>query len=63
MLEANASIKKFLAGKKKTTFINIWNAMLGPDGKPREELFKDDMLHMKPEGYAIWQKIIEPKLL
>lgn len=63
MIDANRRIKTFLAGKKKTSFIDIWNAMLGPDGKPREELFKEDRLHMKPEGYAIWQKIIEPKLL
>ncbi|GAA4747334.1 GDSL-type esterase/lipase family protein [Flavisolibacter ginsenosidimutans] len=63
MIDANRRIKTFLTGKKKTSFIDIWNAMLGPDGKPREELFKEDRLHMKPEGYAIWQKIIEPKLL
>ncbi len=33
------------------------------NGKPRTELFQQDMLHMKPNGYAIWEKAVEPYLL
>jgi lysophospholipase L1-like esterase len=59
----NALIKEFLATKKKTAFVDVWTPMLNEDGKPREELFIEDRLHMNAKGYAIWQKKIEPYLL
>ena len=62
MMEANELIKKYLKKKKHTNFVNVWNAMLGPDGKPIGSLFLSDNLHMNASGYAIWQKIIEPFL-
>jgi hypothetical protein len=36
--------------------------MLNADGKPRKELFGDDMLHMNNEGYRIWTDLIRPHL-
>lgn len=63
MTEANTLIKNFLAKKKNTAFADVWTAMLDGEGKPIDALFKDDKLHMKPAGYAIWQKAIEPCLL
>jgi len=62
-MDANKRIRAFLAGKSNTAYIDVFQLMLGADGKPRKELFREDMLHMKPEGYAIWQKAIEPALL
>lgn len=59
---ANASIRKFLETKPRTVFVNIWDEMLDRDGAPRKELFLKDMLHMNADGYAIWQKAIEPHL-
>lgn len=63
MKKANAAIKAFLAKDKKAGFINVWDAMLNANGTPKEEIFREDRLHMKPTGYAIWQKIIQPYLL
>lgn len=63
MLEGNELIRKYLKKKKKTVFISVWNDMLGPDGKPMEDIFVADKLHMNAKGYAIWQKEIEPHLL
>ena len=60
---ANAQIKAFLQKQNHTGYINVYNAMLDASGHPRAELFLDDQLHMKPEGYKIWQKIIQPYLL
>jgi lysophospholipase L1-like esterase len=37
--------------------------MLDKDGKPRRELFVDDMLHMNKQGYAIWEEAVEPHLI
>ncbi|UYQ91398.1 GDSL-type esterase/lipase family protein [Chitinophaga horti] len=63
MIEVNKQIKAFLEKQKNAHFINIFDAMLDANGQPRPELFVEDMLHMKPEGYAIWQKIMEPYLV
>lgn len=59
----NAQIKAFLKKQKHTGFINVYDAMLDAAGHPREKLFLDDQLHMKPVGYQLWQKIIQPYLL
>ncbi len=61
--EANKLIKAFIATQKNTSFINIYEAMLDSKGQMREELYVADRLHMKPEGYAIWQKAIKPYLI
>ena len=61
--EANRQIKAFLAKQKKVQFIDVYDAMLDKQGKMREELYVEDRLHMKPEGYRIWQKIISPYLV
>ena len=62
-IAANNLIKKFLKKEKNTQFIDIWKAMLGPDGKPMPDIFIEDNLHMNAKGYAIWQKIIQPYLV
>ncbi|MBS1566097.1 MAG: G-D-S-L family lipolytic protein [Bacteroidetes bacterium] len=60
---ANAEIKAFLKLQKNAAFIDINPAMLDAKGNPREELFLPDRLHMKPEGYAIWKKVMQQYLL
>ncbi len=60
---ANGMIRKFLAKRKKTAFIDVYPAMLGADGKPLGDIFVEDHLHMNARGYQIWQKIIAPYLL
>ncbi len=63
MLEANLLIKNFLKKKRKTSFVDVYHSMLEADGKPIESIFLADKLHMNANGYAIWQKLIEPHLL
>lgn len=63
MMEANRLIKKYLKRKKHTKFVDVWTPMLGADGLPRKELFREDMLHMKPPGYIIWKEKITPLLI
>lgn len=63
MLVANTAIRQFLKKKRKTTFIDVYHPMLGDDGQPRPDIFLGDKLHMNAQGYAIWQKLIEPHLL
>ena len=59
----NAQIKAFLKTQKRTGFVNVYDAMLDAGGHPKKEIFLDDQLHMKPAGYQIWQKVIQPYLL
>jgi lysophospholipase L1-like esterase len=62
ILEANAAIKAFLKKQKRTGYIDIHNDMLLADGSVDGTLFIADKLHMNPNGYAIWQKKMAPKL-
>ncbi len=61
--ESNKLIKAFIATQKNASFINIYEAMLDSQGQMREELYITDRLHMRPEGYKIWQKAILPYLI
>ena len=61
--KANLLIQAFISKQKNARFINIYTAMLHADGSMRKELFVEDNLHMNSEGYAIWQRIIQPYLL
>jgi lysophospholipase L1-like esterase len=63
MIAANAAIKKFLEGEKHAGYIDVYSAMVDENGKIREELFRQDRLHMKRNGYEIWIPIIKPYLL
>ena len=62
-IAANALIKEFLQDKKRTAYIDVYHAMLNPDGSIMADLFLEDKLHMNRKGYVIWQKLIEPHLL
>ena len=44
------------------TFINVFPLMLGPDGRPKPDIFVEDGLHMNPKGYAIWREAVAPYL-
>jgi lysophospholipase L1-like esterase len=44
-------------------YIDITVAILGPDGKPRRELFRIDRLHPNARGYREWTAIIKPRLV
>jgi lysophospholipase L1-like esterase len=46
----------------RCTFVDVATPLLTPGGAYRPELFRDDQLHMKPAGYAIWTKVLAPYL-
>ena len=60
--EGNALIKEYLKSIKRSSYINVFGAMLDSAGNPRRELFLGDMLHMNEAGYAIWKELIRPHL-
>jgi lysophospholipase L1-like esterase len=62
-IAANALIKTYLATDSKAVFVDIFTKMLDKNGKMRPELFVGDMLHMNPDGYAIWNKAVKKYLI
>ena len=62
MREANGLIRDWAATQRGVRFVDIAPAMLDAQGKPRAELFRDDGLHMKPAGYALWIEALRPVL-
>jgi len=58
IIQANALIKQAASGMKQVDFLDVFTPMLGSDGQPQPALFREDMLHMTPAGYAItWRPI------
>ncbi len=63
VIKANELIADFCIKKRKTDYIDVFSTMLNAEGKPMEELFVDDRLHMNAKGYLIWSKVITPYLI
>lgn len=60
--KANELIRQRLKEEKRATFVDVFTPMLGPDGKPREELFRPDRLHLNKQGYDLWESLVRPYL-
>jgi hypothetical protein len=43
-------------------FINRWDPMLAPGGKPREDLWVEDRIHPNHAGYLLRVAIMRPLL-
>jgi lysophospholipase L1-like esterase len=54
----NQLIQEEIATRGKGYFIDVFDAMLGPDGKPQSKLFNEDGLHMSPAGYQLWTRLL-----
>lgn len=61
-IATNSLIKRFMDKKKTADYIDITKAMNDENGLTRKDLFLEDMLHMKPNGYEIWAKEMKPFL-
>ena len=60
--ETNKVIQDYIATQPHLLFIDLWDAMLTPDGKPREDLWVADRIHPNHEGYLLRVKIMRPML-
>jgi lysophospholipase L1-like esterase len=54
----NATILNDLKARPNSTSIDIFDAMLGANGRPRPELFAEDGLHLSESGYRVWTEQI-----
>jgi lysophospholipase L1-like esterase len=60
---ANQLIKDEILAGKNLDYIELWDQFLGPDGKPREDLFVEDRLHNNAAGYKIRAEVVRPHLV
>lgn len=58
----NALVRAYVAGEKNLHFIDLWDAMLTPDGRPREDIWVEDRIHPNQEGYRIRVRLMRPLL-
>ena len=61
-LQTNRLIQEYTGTQKNLYFIDLWDAMLTPDGQPREDIWVEDRTHPNHAGYLIRVKIMEPLL-
>ncbi|MDR2235154.1 MAG: GDSL-type esterase/lipase family protein [Chryseobacterium sp.] len=57
---ANKKIAAFMKKEPHAEFIDVTKAMEDAEGNVRKDIFVEDMLHFKPEGYRIWAKEMKP---
>lgn len=60
--EANRLIREATEKDARLTLIDVDGPMIGPDGKPKAELFKPDGLHLNEEGYELWAGLVRKEL-
>ena len=56
----NTLIREAIEKRTNNCFINVFDAMLKPDGHPNETLYTDDGLHMSKAGYRLWTELLLP---
>lgn len=62
MRTANKLIRTFAETEERLQFLDVDAPMIGPDGRPRRELFVADGLHLSPAGYRLWTSLLLPHL-
>ena len=60
MRRTNEMIRAYTARDPRLSYVDVFTPMLAADGKPREELFVADRLHLNARGYALWRQVLLP---
>ncbi len=58
----NRMIQQYADSKPTVQYVDVGTPMLGADGQPMRHLYVEDMLHMTPAGYEIWNRVLAPVL-
>ncbi len=62
MNEANQMIRAVCDADPLLHYVDVASVMLGEDGMPKKDIFREDMLHMNRKGYALWTEVIRKAL-
>lgn len=60
--EANTVIENWCDKKDNVYFIETAHAFLDENGQPKEELFREDKLHLNEKGYDVWAGILKENI-
>ncbi len=60
--QTNAMLKELCQKGKNLVFIETARSYLNEKGEPKDELFRDDHLHLNHQGYLIWGKLIKGQI-
>jgi glycerophosphoryl diester phosphodiesterase len=60
--EAGSIINEISDRQKNTYYIRTDTAFLDKEGLPVKDYFVSDMLHLNPEGYKLWNRIIKNEI-
>ncbi|HEV7606610.1 MAG TPA: GDSL-type esterase/lipase family protein [Steroidobacteraceae bacterium] len=65
-IAANRAVQQYIASQFSSgaglDFVDLWGAMLSPEGQPREDLWVEDRVHPNHAGYLIRVKLTQPLL-
>lgn len=61
-LEANRRFRAICEKDPRYTYVDVQKTMLGPDGRPKKDIYRADSLHMNAGGYKAWTAILKPEL-
>jgi lysophospholipase L1-like esterase len=59
IIATNEAFRREILGRPNGYFIDIYPAMLGNYGQPDKNLFLEDGLHVSPNGYLVWKKLLQ----
>jgi lysophospholipase L1-like esterase len=59
IIQTNKLIENEINEKSgKNYFVNVFDKMMGQNGKPITSYFQDDGLHLSRDGYVVWREVI-----
>ncbi len=62
MARANDLVRDLCEGNDRLFFADLATLLLDSEGKPDDQLFLADRLHLSPQGYAVWNRALAPIL-
>lgn len=60
--EANRLVAEACSRDGRLVYVDVAAPMLGADGRPAQELFVPDGLHLSPRGYELWTGLVRAAL-
>jgi lysophospholipase L1-like esterase len=57
---ANELIKAYITSKTQDAYVDVFPLLLDNAGKPKQEFFREDSLHMNNLGYERWTRVLKP---
>lgn len=62
-LATNKLLREIADSNPRVKYADTWSVLLNEDGEPKVGFYQKDNLHLTPEGYAAWNKVVGPMLV